>query len=83
MMQQLAHLVGKNLSMGIDAETASVSELTPQQLVLAATSALNRGIEVRCALPLLLTEGVSAPEPERSVLYCSLGSVCMIYCCSE
>ena len=50
MMTQLAHLVGKNLSMGIDAETASVSELTPRQLVLAATSALNRGIEVRCAL---------------------------------
>ena len=50
MMQQLAHLVGKNLSMGIDAETASVSELTPKQLVLAATSALNRGIEVRRAL---------------------------------
>ena len=50
MMGQLAHLVGKNLSMGIDAETASVSELTPQQLVLAATSALNRGIEVRRAL---------------------------------
>ena len=55
MMQQLAHLVGKNLSMGIDAETASVSELTPRQLVLAATSALNRGIEVRCALLLSWT----------------------------
>ena len=46
MMRQLSRLVGKNLSMGIDAETASVGELTPQQLSIAATTAFNRGIEV-------------------------------------
>ncbi|CAL5229598.1 g12956 [Coccomyxa viridis] len=45
MMRQLSRLVGKNLSMGIDAETASVGELTPQQLSIAATTAFNRGIE--------------------------------------
>ena len=80
MMTQLAHLVGKNLSMGIDAETASVSELTPQQLVLAATSALNRGIEVRCALLLYRRWRL---RPEGSVLYCSLGFVCMLQYCSD
>jgi len=47
MMQQLSHLVGKNLSMGIDAESASVTELTPRQLCIAATTAFNRGVEVR------------------------------------
>ncbi len=46
MMQQLSHLVGKNLSMGIDAESASVTELTPRQLCIAATTAFNRGVEV-------------------------------------
>ena len=46
MMHQLAHLAGKNLSMGIDAETASVGELTPRQLSIAATTAFNRGVEV-------------------------------------
>ncbi len=50
MMRQLSRLVGKNLSMGIDAETASVGELTPQQLSIAATTAFNRGIEVRTAM---------------------------------
>ena len=49
MMRQLARLVGKNLSMGIDGETASVGELTPKQLSIAATTAFNRGIEVRNA----------------------------------
>jgi hypothetical protein len=46
MMHQLAHLGTKNLSMGIDAERASVGELTPQQLCIAATTAFNRGVEV-------------------------------------
>lgn len=46
MIRQLSRLVGKNLSMGIDAETASVGELTPSQLSIAATTAFNRGIEV-------------------------------------
>ena len=50
MMRQLSRLVGKNLSMGIDAETASVGELTPKQLSIAATTAFNRGIEVRAAM---------------------------------
>ena len=78
MMQQLAHLVGKNLSMGIDAETASVSELTPQQLVLAATSALNRGIEVRralrafkkmvCTQPSWIPSPILSPDPARMLL---------------
>ena len=49
MMRQLSRLVGKNLSMGIDGETASVGELTPKQLSIAATTAFNRGIEVRDA----------------------------------
>lgn len=56
MMHQLAHLGTKNLSMGIDAERASVGELTPQQLCIAATTAFNRGVEVMCIPASLLQE---------------------------
>ena len=60
MMHQLAHLAGRNVSMGIDAETASVGELTPRQLSIAATTAFNRGVEVRLVeAPCLLAS--SAP----------------------
>lgn len=82
MMEQLGRLGAKNLSMGIDAETASVGELTPQQLSLAASTALNRGVEVICLFFCHTSPESSAYiHPQHAImLHRGMGGVCSPPC---
>lgn len=51
MVKLMPHLVHANHTMGIDAETGHVGELTVEQVAMAATTAFDRAIQVRKTPP--------------------------------
>ncbi len=64
MVKLIPHLVNAKHTMGIDAESGHVGELTAEQVAMAATTAFDRAVQVRKASSLTTCHRLLAASPK-------------------